>query len=40
MLDARGPKGEPIVVYSINLALNSAPFTYFFEMIFLGIPAV
>ncbi len=40
LLDARGPKGEPIVVHSINLALDSAPHTYPFEVIFPGTPAV
>jgi hypothetical protein len=40
LLDARGPKGEPIVVHSINLAFDSAPHTHPFEVIFPGIPAV
>lgn len=40
LLNTRGPKGEPIVVHSINLALNSAPYTYPFEVIFPSILAV
>ncbi|KAK3312496.1 hypothetical protein B0H66DRAFT_633266 [Apodospora peruviana] len=40
LLDTPGPKGEPIVIHSINLALDSAPHTHPFEVIFPGTPAV
>ncbi|KAK0628689.1 hypothetical protein B0T17DRAFT_162768 [Bombardia bombarda] len=40
LLNGPGPKGEPIVVHSINLALDSAPHTHPFEVIFPGTPAV
>jgi len=40
LLNATGLKGEPIIVYSINLALNAAPYTHPFEVIFLYILAV